>query len=100
MSAFMDEIHKLLDEAKAEFAKLFGHGDAEVQAVAKAAVEKIDAVKTAVEADAPKIEAEAATDAETVAHDTEAAAKPVVEEAVHDGETVAAEAAADVAKDA
>ena len=100
MSAFITKIHALLDEAKAEFEKLIGHGDAEVQAVAKIAAAKIDEVKTAVEKDAPVLEHEAVADAEKVATDAETAAKPVIAEAVKAAEGVASEAAADVAKDA
>lgn len=98
MSAFTDKIHALLDEAKAEFEKFIGHGDAEVQTAAKVAAEKIDQAKAAVDTDAPKIEAEVKADAEKVATDAEAAAKPVAAEAVKAAETVAGEAAADVAK--
>lgn len=87
-----------------DLAKLLGHADPEVKAVAEAATEKVDAL----EADAGKVAGEVKADAETVAkdaeavapaveHAVEAAAAPVVEAAIHDGEQVAAEAAADVA---
>jgi CRISPR/Cas system-associated exonuclease Cas4 (RecB family) len=100
MSAFITKIHQLLDEAKAEFEKLIGHGDAEVQAVAKTATEKIDAVKAVVEADAVPLEHEAVADAEKVAADAETVAKPVIAEAVKAAEGVASEAVADIAKSA
>lgn len=96
MSAVLEHIHNLINEAKAEFAKLFGHADAEVAAAAKAGAEKLDEVKNVVEADLPVVEHEAETDAETVAHDAEAAAAPVVTETEHDAESVATEAKDDV----
>lgn len=95
MSAFTAKIHALLEEAKAELDKLIGHGDAEVQAATKAATEKLDEVKAAVETDAPALEHDAETAAGPVAKDIETAAKPILAEAVKD----AGEIAADVAKD-
>lgn len=95
MSAVFERLHDLLNEARAEFAKLFGHADAEVAAAAKAGAEKLDEVKATVEADLPVVEHEAEADAETFAHDAESAAAPVVAEAEHDAATVATEAKAD-----
>lgn len=95
MSA-LDYIHQLIDEAKAEFAKLFGHADTDVQTVAKQAVEKLDEVKSAVEKDAPQLAHEAETDAADIAHTAETeGVTPAAEEAAHDAETVAGQAIAD-----
>lgn len=97
MSAVLEHLHTLLDEAKAEFAKLFGHADADVQAAAKAAAEKIDAAKSVVETDIPVLEHEAVTDAEHVVGTAETeGVKPAEAEAVADGAHLAGEAVHDV----
>lgn len=102
MSAILDHLHALLAEARAELAKLFAHGDAEVQAVAKEAAAKLDAARDTLADDAPVLEHEVATDAEEIGHDAEeighdavAAAEPVVSKAERDTEHVAAEAGHD-----
>jgi len=98
MSAFLDRVHHLLDEAKAEFEHLLGHADSDVKAAAHTAVEKIDAVKGELEADAPKLEAEAETDAADVVHTAETqGVVPAGQEAVKEGETLIVDAGHDVA---
>lgn len=97
MSAVLEHIHNLLNEAKAELVKLFGHGEAEVDAAAKAAAEKIDAVRSVVETDVPVLEHEAATDAEHVVTDAETEGiKPAEVEAVADAAHLADETVKDV----
>lgn len=97
MSAFLDRVHQLLDEAKAEFAHLLGHGDAAVQAAAKNAVERIDAAKAQIEADAPKLATEAGQDAAAVVHTAETeGVQPAEVEAGADAVKLAQDAVHDV----
>lgn len=96
MSAFTAKIHELLAEAKAELEKLLGHGDAEVQAATKAATEKLDQVKAAVETDGAQLEHEAVSDAEHVAVTAETEGlKPAEAEAVADAAKLGADAVHD-----
>jgi hypothetical protein len=109
MSAVFEHLHALLDEAKAEIAKLIHHGDADVKAAAEAANAKLDAVKSAVESDVPALDHEAVADAEHVALDAEteglkpaeaaavADAAKLGAEAVHDAETAVETKPADAA---
>lgn len=98
MSAAMDRVHRWLDEAKAEFEHLLGHADSDVKNAAQAAVEKIDAVKGELAADAPKLEAEAEQDAADVAHTAETQGiAPAEREAVADGTALIVDAGHDVA---
>lgn len=111
MSGMLEHLHVLLAEARAELAKLFAHGDTDVQAVARDAAAKLDAARDTIadelpalehetEADAEKVAADAETAAKTAATDAEHEAAPVAAEAVKDAEAVGGEAAADIAKDA
>ena len=91
MSAALDRIHQLLDEAKTALEHMFGHSES-------AAAQKIDEAKAAIEKEAPALLAEAGTDAADVVHTAETegvapaaaeAAKDAAalgEEAVHDAE--------------
>ena len=98
MSAVLDRIHRLLDEAKAEFEHLLGHADSDVKNAVKAAVEKIDAAKGELAADTPKLEAEAEQDAADVVKTAETqGVQPAIAEAEHDGVTLAEDAGHDVA---
>ncbi len=99
MGALKDRYEHLIEEIKAEAAKLFGHADPEVHAVA----EKVAAAVAELQGDVPTVEGEAKADAVKVAADAVAAEAPVAEEAVKDGEHLAGDVKADVetaAKDA
>ena len=97
MSAFLDRVHHLLDEAKAEFEHLLGHGDDAVKAAAHNAVQRIDAAKAEIEKDAPQLEHEAEADAADVVHTaaTEGVI-PAEHKAVEDAGELVAEAGRDV----
>lgn len=98
MSAILERLHALLDDVKSEVEKLFGHADAEVADAAKAAAEKVDEIKAAVQAGLPVIGHDAEQDAKQIVHDGETASGPVVAEAEHDAETIATEAEGDAAQ--
>lgn len=97
MSAFLDRVHHLLDEAKAEFEHLLGHGDDAVKAAAHNAVQRIDAAKAEIEKDAPQLEHEAEADAADVAKTaaTEGVI-PAEQEAARDAGELAGEVVGDV----
>ena len=97
MSAFLDRVHHLLDEAKAEFEHLLGHGDQAVKDAVKNAGERIDAAKAEIAKAAPVLEHEAEADVADVVHTaaTEGVI-PAEQEAVKDGGELAGEVAADV----
>jgi len=92
MGAMKDRYERLIEEIKAEAAKLFGHADPEVHAVA----EKVTAAVAELQGDVPAVEAEAKADAVKVAADAVAAEAPVAKEAVTDGEHLAGEIKTDV----
>lgn len=81
----MSDMKNLLDEIRAEFDKL-----------ETGVSTRLHALLDRVLGDAPALEAEVKSDAETVAHDAEAAAALVATETVADVEHVAAEVAAEV----
>jgi hypothetical protein len=98
MPAALGHIRRWLDEAKAEFEHLIGHEDVKVQASARYALAKIDAVKGALAADAPKLADEAKADAADVVHTAETqGVVPAEHEAEGDVVTLTRDAVHDVA---
>jgi len=98
MPATLGHVRRWLDEAKTEFEHLIKHEDVKVQASARYALAKIDAVKGALAADAPKLEAEAESDAADVVHTAETQGVVQAEhEAEGDAVTLTRDAVHDVA---
>ncbi len=91
-------LHQFLDDVIVEARKLLTHTDPAVPAIAQSIVQRAEAAKDALVADAEGLAREADADAKQVFADGENALRPVAAEAVADVKNLGGEAGGDLAR--